>query len=116
MPETREDLRRALRNRIREKRNPSAGGGPQLPQRLRDDPVGTFLRLGLDDAELLKNANDMVKNSKNMLHQLRNASSSTTSQSESTASQILPKSTNTNDITKHITETSEDEIEEAPPP
>lgn len=52
----REALRRRLRAKIRGKR----GGEPELPTRLRDDPVTAMLSMGLDDAELLNQAKSIV--------------------------------------------------------
>ena len=56
----REELRRRLREKIRGKRD-SGGGGPQLAQRLREDPTTAMLQMGLDDPNMLKNARNIVK-------------------------------------------------------
>ncbi len=57
---SREDLLKKLRDKRRGKRD--AAAGPQLAQRLRDDPVQAMLELGLDDPQLLSNAKSIVKN------------------------------------------------------
>ena len=64
-PLSREDLRRRLREKIRNKghhRNAQDGAGPQLAQRMKSDPTTTMLQMGLDDPELLSQAKHIVQN------------------------------------------------------
>ena len=63
----RAELRRRLREKIRGKR----GGGPELAQRLRDDPTTAMLQLGLDDATLLNSAKSIVKDPHGFLQSVK---------------------------------------------
>lgn len=58
--ESREELRRRLRAKIKGARG---GGdeGPQLASRLGTDPKGALLSMGLDDPSLLQTATDLLK-------------------------------------------------------
>ena len=58
--QTREELRRKLRNRIKEKRNLSSSD--DRVKQMKEDPKSTLLSLGVDDPELLKNADSLLKN------------------------------------------------------
>ena len=60
MEHDREALRKRLRDKIRSKRG--ADTGPQLAQRLKDDPTTTMLQMGLDDPALLTKARTIANN------------------------------------------------------
>jgi hypothetical protein len=57
----RAENRKLLRQKIAERRNQRIGGGPSAAETARRDPTTALLQLGLDDAELLRNARDLVK-------------------------------------------------------
>lgn len=57
----RDELRRRLRDKIKSRRN-NQNEGPQLAQRLKDDPKGAMLGMGLDDPQILAQAESIVKN------------------------------------------------------
>jgi hypothetical protein len=57
----RAENRKLLRQKIAERRNQRSGGGPSAAETARRDPTTALLQLGLDDAELLRNARDLVK-------------------------------------------------------
>ena len=66
----RDALRRKLREKIRNKRGES--DNVQLARRLKTDPATTMLQLGIDDADLIKNAKGLVKNPMDFLqHAMR---------------------------------------------
>ena len=58
--ETREELRRRLRAKIKGARG-GGDDGPQLASRLGTDPKGALLSMGLDDPSLLQTATDLLK-------------------------------------------------------
>lgn len=66
----REELRRRLREKIRGKR----GAAPQPPQevlaeQLRADPASAMLALGIDDADILRNAGAIVRSARRQASQ-----------------------------------------------
>ena len=62
-PMTRDELRRKLRERINNRRNGCANKpGPQLAQRLKDDPQTAMLQMGIDDPTILDRAKNIVDN------------------------------------------------------
>ncbi len=91
MDPDRTELRRRLREKIRSKR----GGGPELAQRLREDPTTAMLQLGLDDATLLNSAKSIVKDPQGFLRSVKDELVAT-----SPADEAVPK----------------DDDEEEPPP
>jgi hypothetical protein len=99
----REELRRRLRSKIRGKRS-NDHTGPQLAQRLQDDPATALMSMGIDDASVLNNAKQIIQMSKSML----NNSAKKVAKEETT-----PKN---NKIEKKNTEDDDDSEEEAPPP
>ena len=101
----REELRKKLRDKIKGKREPS--GGPQLAQRLKDDPTTTMLQMGLDDASLLSNAKNIVKNPEAFLKET--FSKASRQKSNEKKAKIRPVV-----VEKEKTDSSDDE--EAPPP
>ena len=65
MVESRDELRSRLRKKIRDKRDNTS---VQTMQRdLKADPTGSLLRLGVDDANLLKQAEQIVKTPQKVL-------------------------------------------------
>ena len=94
----RAENRKLLRQKIAERRNQrSGGGGPSAAETARRDPTTALLQLGLDDADLLRNARDLVKMDVGALkHSMRGA------QAAIVEEQAAP--------------TEEEEEEEAPPP
>ena len=57
--ESREDLRRRLRAKMRNGRNHQE---KPLPRQMRDDPLTTLLALGVDDVSILRNSSHIAKN------------------------------------------------------
>lgn len=104
---SREELRRKLRNKIKNKRNPNELTA-QLPQRLKEDPAGLLLSMGIDNADVLKNAQQILKNKDAILQSLHN-----TMQTQCADASFSKSS---NESTPNIVETIEEEEEEAPPP
>ena len=99
----REALRKKLQEKIKAKRDDSSSKGPQLAQRLRDDPKGAMLQMGIDDVDILKNAKSIVNNPQQFL-----ADSITDTKKKKKRSKKKVE-------TDHVKEESDDE-EEAPPP
>lgn len=67
------DQRRALRQKIAERRQQRTGGGSALTGELaRRDPATALLSLGLDDPELLRNAKQIAKLDLQALKQVMN--------------------------------------------
>ena len=65
MTDTREDLKKKLRAKIRQKRNGS--DIENLSKKLTSDPVGTFLSMGIDDVDTLNNSKSIVKDPQSFL-------------------------------------------------
>lgn len=99
----REELRRRLRSKIRGKRS-NDHTGPELAQRLQDDPATALMSMGIDDPSILNNAKQIIQMSKSML----NNSIKKVAKEETT-----PKN---NKIEEKNTEDNDDSEEEAPPP
>ena len=99
----REELRRRLRSKIRGRRS-NDHTGPQLAQRLQDDPATALMSMGIDDASVLNNAKQIIQMSKSML----NNSTKKVAKEETTQKD--------NKIEKKNTEDDDDSEEEAPPP
>lgn len=100
----REELRRRLRSKIRGKRS-NGHTGPQLAQRLQDDPATALMSMGIDDASILNNAKQIIQMSKSMLNN---------STAKKVASEENTKKIDKNE--KNDTEVNDDSDEEAPPP
>ena len=100
----REELRRRLRSKIRGKRS-NDHTGPQLAQRLQDDPTTALMSMGIDDASILNNAKQIIQMSKSMLNN---------SATKKVASEENTKKIDKNE--KNDTEVNDDSDEEAPPP
>ena len=64
---SREELRKKLRNKIKEKRSTDGDSLSNMSRTLKKDPQSALMSLGLDDAEVLKNAKNIVKNPKDYL-------------------------------------------------
>lgn len=95
----RAENRKLLRQKIAERRNQrSGGGGPSAAETARRDPTTALLQLGLDDADLLRNARDLVKMDVGALKQSMRGAQAAIVEEE----QAAP--------------TEEEEEEEAPPP
>ena len=67
---TREELRRRLRNKIREKKNPTSNA---FAKKMKDDPKSTLLSLGIDNADILNNAQSLLKNPEATMQKLKEA-------------------------------------------
>ena len=67
----REDLRRRLRDKIKNKREgTSKSAAPQLAQRMKADPASAMLSMGIDDPGILRQANSILKNPEGFLKSL----------------------------------------------
>lgn len=67
----RQELRQKLRAKIKSKREGShLNSGPQLAQRLRDDPTSAMLALGVDDADMLNQAKSIVRSPETFLKKI----------------------------------------------
>ena len=62
----RDELKRRLKEKIRNKRS-NDHTAPQLVQRLRDDPATALMSMGIDDANVLNNAKEIIQMSKTLL-------------------------------------------------
>ena len=100
----REELRKRLRSKIRGKRSKDHTG-PQLAQRLQNDPATALMSMGIDDASILNNAKQIIQMSKSMLN---NSATKKVESEENT--QKIDKNE------KNHTEVDDDSDEEAPPP
>ena len=109
----REELRRRLRDKIRGKRS-DGGKGPQLAQRLRDDPTTAMLQMGLDDAGMLNNAKGIVKNP----HQFLRTATTAASTLAASGAENAPVALKTHvPVPKPLAQKdNDDDEEEAPPP
>lgn len=96
----REELRKRLRNKIRGKRS-NDHTGPQLAQRLKDDPATALMSMGIDDVSVLSNAKEIIQMSKSMLNN---------------SSKKMTKEDHQKKVNKNDTEMDDDSEEEAPPP
>lgn len=65
---SREELKKKLRDQIKGARNNNRGN---LSQQLKKDPQSTLMSLGIDDANILKNAKDIVKNPQSYLKNIK---------------------------------------------
>lgn len=101
---SREELRRKLKDKIRNKRNPNEKTA-QLPQRLKDDPAGVLLSMGIDDASILNNVQMLLKDKHGLMERL----AETVNQEKQT--------TNTTPPLQQLINTDENsDDEESPPP
>ena len=67
---SREELRKRLRDKIRGKR--SGNDDKQtLQKNLKEDPTGSFLRMGIDDPDLLRQASQLVSDPHRIMSKLR---------------------------------------------
>lgn len=64
----RDELKRKLRDKIKSKRNDST---VDMAKAVRNDPQTAFLRMGLDDPQLLMQAQEIVKNPSSILSKLK---------------------------------------------
>ena len=70
-PVDRDELRRKLRERIHNRRNGCGEKpGPQLAQRLKDDPQTAMLQMGIDDPTILGRAKNIVDNPHTFLREM----------------------------------------------
>ena len=91
--ETREELRKKLRENIKNKR--SGNNNTNIfAQNMKKDPTSTLMSMGVDDTNILKNADKIVKNPEQFL-------------------QNMLKEVKNNNVNEQLKETDEDE--EAPP-
>ena len=95
----RQELRRRLRAKIKNKREGTDGNtGPQLAQRLRADPKSAMLSMGVDDVDVLNNADSILKDPERFLRQITGS--------------VVPGKKKRSDARRM----SEESDEEAPPP
>ena len=66
---SREELKKKLREQIKGARNNNSRC--ILSQQLKKDPQSTLMSLGIDDANILKNAKDIVKNPQSYLQNIK---------------------------------------------
>ena len=72
--ETREELRKRLREKIKAKKDPTnASANLSLAKKMKDDPQSALLSLGIDNADILNNAQSLMKNPKATLQSLKKA-------------------------------------------
>ena len=69
MSKSRDELRRELRQKIKNKRNPS-NTAQTLAKNVKQDPQTALMSMGIDDADVLNNAKMMLKDPKTMLKAL----------------------------------------------
>ena len=70
-PERRRELKRRCREKGAQARSGKTSGGPQLAQRLKDDPTSAMMELGIDDPNILQSAASIVNNPNQILSMLR---------------------------------------------
>ena len=70
MSESREELRKKLRNKIRGMRDNSRN---ELQTNMKRDPQTTMMSLGVDDPNILNNAKSIVKNPNQFIQGLTNS-------------------------------------------
>jgi hypothetical protein len=72
--ETREELRKRLKDKIREKQNTTSANA-SLAKKIKDDPKSALLSFGVDNADILNNAQSLLKNPEATLRSLKGAMS-----------------------------------------
>ena len=97
MDEHRDALRKKLRDKISGKRKPQ-NTIQQLAHQMKRDPQTALLSMGIDNTDILSNANSITKNPESVLQKILNTSSTKLQE------------TNSNDNMSLI-----EDIEEAPP-
>lgn len=105
------DDRAALRKKLREKiRNKRTGGdsGPQLAQRLKDDPATTMMQMGIDDIGILTKAKSIVSHPEAFMRSISSVNDKNKNGSEAKENNKLPEAKLPND--------DDEDDEEAPPP
>lgn len=69
MSKSRDELRRELRKKIKDKRNPS-NSTQSLAKNVKQDPQTALMSMGVDDPDILNNAKVLLKDPKSMLKTL----------------------------------------------
>ena len=69
MNKSRDELRKELRQKIKNKRNPS-NTTQSIAKNVKQDPQTALMSMGIDDADILNNAKMMLKDPKTMLKTL----------------------------------------------
>ena len=69
MSKSRDELRKELRQKIKNKRNPSSSA-QSLAKNVKQDPQTALMSMGIDDPDILSNAKMMLKDPKAMLKTL----------------------------------------------
>ena len=69
MSKSREELRKELRQKIKDKRNPS-NSTQSLAKNVKQDPQTALMSMGVDDPDILNNAKMLLKDPKGMLKNL----------------------------------------------
>ena len=108
-PPTRDELKRRLKDKIRSKRS-NDHTGPQLVQRLQDDPATALMSMGIDDASVLNNAKQIIQMSKSMLNK------STKKRTKEARDGTSNNTVNTMKMEQIDNTCDDSEEEEAPPP
>jgi hypothetical protein len=65
---SREELRRELRQKIKEKRNPNSA--QSIAKSVKDDPQTALMSMGVDDPDILSQAKSIFRDPKQMLRNL----------------------------------------------
>lgn len=65
----RQELKKKLREKIHAKRN-NTDSATALAKNVKNDPQTALMRMGIDDPQILANANSILKNPKQLLSQL----------------------------------------------
>jgi hypothetical protein len=68
---SKEELRKRLREKIKQKRH--GGNNETLRESMLKDPQTTMMRMGIDDVNILQNANNILKNPNEILKTLTEA-------------------------------------------
>lgn len=108
-PPDRQELRRRLREKIQTRRDGRCdnASGPQLAQRLKEDPQTAMLQMGIDDPSILSRAKNIVDNPQGFL---RDVVASNAEEKNKEKKKRKKKKPLVND------EDAVEEEEEAPPP
>ena len=104
MNKSRDELRKELRQKIKNKRNPS-NTAQSIAKNVKQDPQTALMSMGIDDADILNNAKMMLKDPKTMLKTLTDQFVDETRATNKTCS-----------IVKEVENTEEEEEEEGLPP
>lgn len=95
---SREELRKRLRDKIKGKRSGDSNSVSEMSRNLKKDPQSALMSLGVDDAEMLKNAKNIVKNPHDYLKNVIANETNTSKNNEATDKKVHTKSADNEEL------------------